>query len=119
MKRDMARSIAFEGLIFLFLMALYFRGLRGCLVPSVVLFASVSLHFGVTYVMDWRITLLATAIPGLIVIIAMSDAVHLLHNFEENIGDGMLRFEAVELMLNKVGVACLYTSLSTRSAFSA
>jgi predicted RND superfamily exporter protein len=117
MKRDMARSIAMEALVFLLLMFYYFRSLRGCVIPTLVLLVAVSLHLGLVYALDWKISLLGTAIPGLIAIIAVSDAVHLLHNFEEQIALGKLKVEAVRLMLRDIGPACFYTSLTTAIGF--
>ena len=57
------------------------------------------------------------AIPGLIVIIGLCDAIHMIHRFEEEYSTGAERRQAISTMVSKVGRACFYTSFTTAVGF--
>jgi predicted RND superfamily exporter protein len=117
MQHDMMRSLALEGVLFLVLLMLYFRSVRDTLVPILVIGSAVALHFGLTKAMGWQISIIETAIPGLIVIISLCDTVHMIDRFREATVRGEQRRDAVFEMMETVGAACLYTSLTTALGF--
>ena len=70
--------------------------------------------------MGWagqQIGALGTVIPTLVLVIGLSDAVHLLLETRRQLADGKTRDEAIIQMLCRTGPACLLTSLTTVVGF--
>src|SRR5690606_17323267 len=63
------------------------------------------------------LSILDLAIPGLITIIGLCDAVHLMHRFEAELSSGLARDAALRRALERVGLACLQTSVTTGLGF--
>lgn len=117
MRRDMLRSVLFEGICFLVLLPLVFRSLRGCLIPMAVVYSAVAMNFGLMVALDLKITIVGVAIPGLVTIIGLCDAVHLMHRFEEAFAETGDKFASIVEAVEKVGAACFHTSLTTGIGF--
>lgn len=113
----MARSVALQALAFALMLAALFRTVRGCLAPLGVLFVALALVLGLQAALGLEISTIDVAIPGLVMIIGLSDAVHMVHRFEEEFARRGDRPAAVRAMLEGVGVACLHTSLTTAIGF--
>jgi len=117
MTRDMRIVLLLEGICFVLLLPLMFRTLRGLVVPLAVVAAAVLLNFGLMVLLGRSINLIGVSIPGLIAVIGLCDAIHMLHHFEEALSAGLERRAAVLDMLERVGVACFYTSFTTAIGF--
>ena len=116
-RRDMVQSILIETLFFVFLLPILFRTLRGMVLPLFVVGSAVVLNFGFMAISGRAITSLGIAIPGLIVIIALCDAIHMMHRFEEAFSRTGDKFGSIVEMMKNVGQACVYTSLTTALGF--
>ncbi|MDX1564214.1 MAG: MMPL family transporter, partial [Phycisphaeraceae bacterium] len=114
---DMMRCVGLESLVYLILLPLFFRTIRGVVIPMAVVLSGLAIYFGLMVALGWSVSIIETAIPGLIVIIGLCDAVHMLHRFEEERPNCADRTEAVAAMMRGVGVACLYTSWTTALGF--
>ena len=116
-RRDMVQSLLIETLFFVFLLPILFRTLRGMVLPLFVVGSAVVLNFGFMAISGRAITSLGIAIPGLIVIIALCDAIHMMHRFEEAFSRTGDKFGSIVEMMKNVGQACVYTSLTTAIGF--
>jgi uncharacterized protein len=116
-RRDMAQSVILESIFFALFLPLMFRTLRGMLIPLLAINAALALNFGAMVALGLAISSLGVAIPGLIVIIGLSDAIHLMYRFEEAYAHHHDRDRAIVDMLDHVGLACFYTSLTTALGF--
>jgi len=115
--RDMARSVGIEAAVFAFLLPLLFRTFRGMILPLLTVNAAMLFNFGWMVLTGEAVTALGVAIPGLIVVICLCDAIHMMHRFEEAMAAGRDKQGAIIEMLANVGQACLYTSLTTALGF--
>jgi len=119
MWRDMIRSLALEAACFLVLLPLLFRSVRAVVLPFVVIGSAILLDIGFMRLFDLSLSLIEVAIPGLVTIIALCDTIHMLHRFEEALARTGDRRAAILEMMDRVGKACLYTSLTTAIGFFA
>ncbi len=117
MRHDMFQSILFEVICFLVFMPLLFRTVRATFIPLAVVACAVVFHLGVMVLFGMSLSLIEVAIPGLITIIALCDAIHMLHRFEESLANGRDKRRAILEMMDGVGTACFYTSLTTAIGF--
>ncbi|MFH0944340.1 MAG: MMPL family transporter [Planctomycetota bacterium] len=117
MSRDVIRGLLLESILFALLLPLLFRTLRGTLIPLLVILSAVVFSFGALTLLGLHISIIDLAVPGLIMIIALCDAVHMLERFEEGLREGRSRNQAIVEMMKKVGLACFYTSFTTGLGF--
>ncbi|NRA96552.1 MAG: MMPL family transporter, partial [Planctomycetes bacterium] len=117
MVEDLIRIIGLEILLFAFLLPILFRTARGSLLPLLVVVGAVVLNFGWMSLLGLPFAIIDIAIPGLIVIIGLCDAIHMIHRFEEEYATGAERRQAISTMVSKVGRACFYTSFTTAVGF--
>lgn len=115
--RDMVQSVAIESLFFIILLPLMFRTIRGMILPLVTIFAAVVLNFGFMSIAGRSINALGVAIPGLVIVIALCDAIHMMHRFEEAYMAHGNRRRAITEMMQNVGQACVFTSMTTAMGF--
>lgn len=115
---DMKQVIVLEVLCFVILLPIMFRTLRGLVIPVSVVLCGVVLSFGSLVWLGRSINIIGVSIPGLIAVIGLCDAIHMLHHFEELLSEGKTRDEAVVGMLERVGLACFYTSFTTAIGFA-
>lgn len=116
-RRDMLQSVVLEGIFFLILLPFLFRTVRGMAIPMFTVNCAVALTFGFMVLTGLKITALGAAIPGLIVIIALCDAIHMMHRFEESYFAHRDKRRAIIEMMESVGQACFFTSFTTALGF--
>ena len=112
-----ARILTLELLIFLVLLPLWFRTVRGSVLPLGVVLVALLVNFGWMGWLGYPLTIIDVAIPGLVVIIGLCDAIHLLQRFEEAYSETRDRRESIRQMMHSVGRACFYTSFTTGVGF--
>ena len=117
MSRDVVQGLLLEVIFFALLLPMLFRTLRGTLIPLLVISSAVVFCAGALTLLGLHISIIDLAVPGLIMIIALCDAVHMMERFEENLRAGRSRHQAIVEMMKKVGLACLYTSVTTGLGF--
>lgn len=118
MVTDIIRNLVLEALVFALLLPLLMRTARGSLLPLLVVLAAVALNFGWLAYFGYGVTVIDVAIPGLVVIIGLCDAIHMIHRFDEELAAGLSKPAAIRTMLHKVGKACFYTSFTTAVGFA-
>jgi len=117
LKVDLTRSLALEGLCFVVLLAFLFRTARGVILPLFAVLAALLFYVSLLVVFGLSIKLIEIAIPGLITVIALCDAIHMVERFEEALAEGLERLDAVVAMVERVGLACFFTSFTTALGF--
>lgn len=117
MSDSMKQVLILEALFFVILLPLMFRTTRGLVVPLTIIGSAVVLNFGVMVWLGLSINIIGICIPGLIAVIALCDTIHMIHHFEEALFEGHSRDDAIILMLERVGIACFYTSFTTGIGF--
>lgn len=64
-----------------------------------------------------QINIMTAVTPGIIIIIAFSDVVHLCSSYHMEISKGVQKEQAIEKSCSEVGIACLFTSITTFFGF--
>ncbi len=114
---DILMVVGLEFAVFGLLLPFVFRSWRGIVVPLGTVLLAISMSFGSLALAGMRFTIIDVAVPGLIVVIGLSDAIHMMHRFEEELARGATRHEAIRQMIRRVGAACVLTSLTTAIGF--
>lgn len=117
MVSDIVKTLLFEVCLLGLLLPLMFRTFRGSFLPLLVVLMALVLDLGVMSWIGMRFTLFDIAIPGLVLVIGLCDAVHMVHHFELELLAGRDQKSAVASMLRRVGPACFFTSFTTALGF--
>jgi predicted RND superfamily exporter protein len=104
------------GLVIIFLI-LAFRSVWGLWLPLTIVGVSMLWIIGFMGVVEEPINLILTVLPSIIFVVAMSDVMHLVSKFLEELRNGISKEEAVKIAYKEVGKATLLTSLTTAVGF--
>ncbi|MEZ4922098.1 MAG: MMPL family transporter [Crocinitomicaceae bacterium] len=103
-------------LVILFLI-IGFKSLWGLLLPLSVVGLSMLWIVGFMGMVGEPINLILTTLPSIIFVVAMSDVIHLVSKYLEELRSGLDRIAAVRKAYKEVGKATLMTSLTTAVGF--
>lgn len=104
------------GLVIIFLVVA-FRSLWGLWLPLTIVGMSMLWIVGFMGAVNEPINLILTVLPSIIFVVAMSDVMHLVSKFLEELRGGKSKVEAVKVAYKEVGKATLLTSLTTAVGF--
>ncbi len=94
----------------------FFRRPTLVFIASVCPAVSVLWSLGLLGHMGFQLNTFINVIPPLVMVIALSDAMHMVYSIRRNITKGLNRFEATKQAVLNVGPACVLTSLTTSVA---
>lgn len=94
-----------------------FRSIWGVVVPLIVVFCSVIWLVGVMHVTGKEVDLLLTILPTILFVVGMSDVVHILSKYFDELRKGRPKMEAIKVSVKEVGIATFLTSLTTSIGF--
>lgn len=94
-----------------------FRRVTDMLLPLVCTAPAVVWAMGIGGLIFERLTIITAVAPVMVLVVGMSDVVHLMTQFHHEIGRGHARNEAIRIAFREVGIACTLTSLTTFIGF--
>jgi len=86
-------------------------------ITLIVTLIGVNWTMGFGILLFGKINMMTAMVPGIIMIIAFSDVVHLCSSYHMEISKGELKKQAIEKSCSEVGTACLFTSITTFFGF--
>lgn len=104
-------------LVLFFVVYMLFQRLWPVFITIVVTLIGVIWTMAVTVLLFKQINILTAMTPGIIMIIAFSDVIHLCSSYHMEISKGEQKDQAIEKSCSEVGAACLFTSLTTFFGF--
>lgn len=96
----------------------FFRRPTLVFIASVCPALSVLWSLGLLGHMGFQLNTFINVIPPLVMVIALSDAMHMVYSIRRNITKGLDRFQATKEAVLNVGPACVLTSLTTSLAMA-
>lgn len=104
------------GLVIIFLI-FTFRSVWGILVPLSVVTLSMLWIVGFMGTVGQPINLVLTVLPSIIFVVAMSDVIHLVSKYFDELRTGASKIDAIIKAYKEVGFATLLTSITTAMGF--
>ena len=114
---DQMFFIPVSALLVLAICAALFRRLHGVLIPVTASMVPPAMTFGVMGWMGEDVSIINQSYVTLLPVIAVADAIHMVTRFHEELERGRERVEAIRIAMQRVGSACLLTSLTTAVGF--
>lgn len=102
--------------LMLFLIIAY-RSIWGVVIPLFTVLLAVIGSLGIMQLSGTQLNMMTTLLPVIMLVVGMSDVIHLISKYLEEIRMGREKLTAIKHMLKRVGVATLLTSLTTALGF--
>lgn len=117
MRSEMRWFSLVAALLLLGILLLTFRSWQGVLLPLFVVLVAVLLLLAVIALSNRPINLLTSVLPVILLVVGISDAIHLLEKFLEERSKGLSKADSLRKTIREVGRATLLTSLTTAIGF--
>lgn len=99
------------------LLLISFRSVFGIVVPILTVLIAIIFTLGIMKLTGKYLDLMTTLLPTILFVVGMSDAVHILNRYIEELRNGLPKLEAVRVTFKEVGLATFLTSLTTAVGF--
>ena len=116
-KNEFALFMAIAILLIITVLLLIYRSFWGTAVPLVVVLLSVIWLLGLMSLVGKSIDIMTTLLPLVLFVVGVSDVIHLLSRFFEEIRAGLSKQDAIKTAYKRVGAATFLTSLTTALGF--
>ncbi len=103
-------------LIVLFLYMTY-RSFLGIIIPLFVIMLSVIWSLGTMAIFHKPIDIMTVLLPTIMFIVGMSDVIHIISKYVEELRAGKSKDEAIKTTVKEIGMATFFTSLTTAVGF--
>jgi hypothetical protein len=117
MKVEFATFMGISIIILIIFLIIAYRSFWGILIPMTTVLLSVVLSLGIMQLFGRPLNMMTTLLPVIMLVVGMSDVVHLVAKYLEEIRLGRTKVEAIKNMLKNVGLATLLTSITTALGF--
>lgn len=114
---DQLTLIPIMGLVFMIVLGVLFRSLVGIALPTITVSLAVLWTFGLIGTVGSELSMISGILPIVLLAIGVADSVHLLTEYQEELGAGRVQREAIINSVNTVFIPCLFTSLTTALGF--
>jgi predicted RND superfamily exporter protein len=117
MQSEMVLFMGLSMLMIVIFLVIAFRSWWGVWVPLMVVLLAIVWNLGVMYLLGQKIDVMLTVLPTIIFVVGMSDVVHIISKYFEELRSGLQKMEALKIAFKEIGVATFLTSLTTGIGF--
>ncbi len=117
MKFDLSIFVASSLVLLILFLWFTYRSLWGIWVPIVVVILAISWLLAAMSLMGKSLDLMSVLLPTILFVVGMSDVVHILTRYLEELRNGHTKVEAVKIAFKHIGMATLLTSVTTAIGF--
>jgi predicted RND superfamily exporter protein len=116
--RDLNVFIPLTVILNIFVLYLTMGRWSTSILSTVSMASSVAISMGIYNALGFTMSLITTMIPPLIMVIGVSDSIHITNHYLDDINGGMERNAAVVETIGLLGTPCLMTAITTIVGFS-
>ncbi len=117
MQTELMIFVSLSILLVVIFLIISFRSFWGVWVPITVVLLSIIWTLGLMYATGKKIDLMLTILPTILFVVGISDVVHIISRFFEEIRAGASKIQAVKTTFYEIGLATLLTSVTTAIGF--
>ena len=115
--QDTKKFFPFVALLAVFFLWLTFRRLIGVAVPMLVVGFSILFTLAIMVIFEVPMNSITSALPVFLISIGVADGIHMFSEYRDNRLEGQPREKAVSLMLEKLALPIMMTSITTAVGF--
>jgi predicted RND superfamily exporter protein len=98
---------------------IFFRSAKAVIFPMLIVMISVIFALGLMAVFGYRITMLTSIIPPLVIVIAVENCIFILNKYHYEYSHHHNQAKALSRVIQRIGVANLLTNAATATGFAA
>lgn len=117
MKFELMLFLSISVLLIILFLFISFRSIYGVLIPLITVFTAIIGVLGIMQLTGKSLDVMSTLLPTILFVVGMSDAVHILNRYVEELRLGKEKMAAIKITFKEVGMATLFTSLTTALGF--
>ncbi|MEO0404938.1 MAG: MMPL family transporter, partial [Bacteroidota bacterium] len=117
MQTELVVFVIFSIILIILFLIIAFRSFWGVWVPVTVVMLSVVWILAIMKLAGKDIDLMIMVLPTIIFVVGMSDVVHVLTKYFEELRLGKEKIEAIKISFKEIGIATFLTSLTTAVGF--
>ena len=117
MGRDMQILLPLAIFMIVAVLFLSFLNLRGVLIPVAVVIFSVLIALGIMALVGFPMTMVTFIVPVLLLAIGIADGIHVLNRYNEEVGKGLPKRDAILNTMDEMKGPVVMTSLTTGAGF--
>lgn len=117
MQTELALFIGLSAILVVIFLYTAYRSVWGVVLPLIVVLLSIIWILGIMGMTNKPIDLMTVLLPTIMLIVGMSDVVHIISKYLEELRKGYHKINALKTTFKEVGTATLLTSLTTAVGF--
>lgn len=117
MKFELMLFLSISVLLIITFLYLSFRSIYGIIIPLLTVFIAITGVLGIMQFSGKSLDVMSTLLPTILFVVGMSDAVHILNRYVEELRSGKEKMAAIKITFKEVGMATFFTSLTTAVGF--
>ncbi len=117
MKFELMLFLSISVLLIILFLFISFRSIYGIIVPLITVFISIIGVLGIMQLCGKSLDVMSTLLPTILFVVGMSDAIHILNRYIEELRSGKEKMAAIKTTFKEVGLATFFTSLTTAVGF--
>ncbi len=117
MKFELMLFLSISVILIILFLFISFRSAYGVIVPLITVFISIIGVLGIMQVFGKSLDVMSTLLPTILFVVGMSDAIHILNRYIEELRSGKEKMKAIKTTFKEVGLATLFTSITTAVGF--
>lgn len=117
MKFELMLFLSISVLLIVAFLLISFRSFYGVLVPLITVLAAIIGVLGIMQLSGKSLDVMSTLLPTILFVVGMSDAIHILNRFIEELRSGQQKMDAIKITFKEVGIATFFTSITTAVGF--
>ncbi|MBW7866714.1 MAG: MMPL family transporter [Brumimicrobium sp.] len=117
MQHELVLFIGIGFLLVLIYLLFTFKSIWGMLLPQLVLIGSITWIYGWLAFTNQPINILLIVLPPILLVVSMSDAIHLISKYLDLKRSGKEKLSAIQTTIREIGKATFLTSLTTAIGF--
>ncbi len=117
MQHELLIFVSSSFMLIVFFLFIAYRSLWGVILPLSVVLLSVIWSLGAMGVGGKSIDLMTVLLPTIMFVVGMSDVVHFITKYLEELRNGTEKFVAIKKTIHEIGLATFLTSLTTAIGF--
>jgi predicted RND superfamily exporter protein len=117
MQREIILFLVVAIVLVIITLAVTFRSLWGVIFPILIVLFSIIWQLGIMQLLGKKIDVLQVLVPTILFVVGMSDVIHILSKYVEELRYGTSKTEAIRRSMKDVGLATFLTSFTTAVGF--
>jgi predicted RND superfamily exporter protein len=117
MQKDTLLFLGLATVLVILLLAITFRSITNVVIPLILVVISVIWELGLMYYTGKKIDILMVLLPTIMFIVGMSDIIHFISKYMEELRNGAQKKAAIVKTIKDIGIATFLTSFTTALGF--